>query len=223
MITVKNIKKTFDLGKIKVEALKGVNLDIKEGEFVAIMGASGSGKSTLLHMLALLDHPTDGEMIIAGEKVLDLSDYQKTMFRLENYGYVFQDYAILPELTSLENVYLPALTKGVSANKCKESAMKLLEEVGMADRAHHLPSELSGGQQQRVSIARSLINRPKILFADEPCANLDSTSSKQVLELFKKVNKDFNQTIVMVTHESWHKKYADRVIWLKDGKLEKKR
>ncbi|MCW3130885.1 MAG: ABC transporter ATP-binding protein [Methanophagales archaeon] len=209
------------MGKVEVHALKGVSFEIEQGEFVAIMGPSGSGKSTLLHQLGLLDTPTSGKILIDGVDVLRLSDREKTIYRLTQLGYVFQDYAILPELTAAENVYLPAMVQGKSKELYLRSSRELLETVGLGDRLHHLPQELSGGEQQRVAIARALINKPKILFADEPCANLDTESSRHILELFRKLNEELGQTILMVSHEEWHKKYVDRIIYLKDGLIEK--
>ncbi len=184
------------------------------------MGASGSGKSTLLHQLGLLDTPTAGKIFIDKINALKLSDREKTLFRLNHLGYVFQEYAILPELTAVENVYLPAMMRGERKEKYLKSSIDILETVGLNNRLHHLPRELSGGEQQRVAIARAIVNKPKILFADEPCANLDSESSKQILELFKTLNDDLDQTIVMITHEDWHKNYIDRVIYMKDGLIE---
>jgi putative ABC transport system ATP-binding protein len=219
MIKVKNLKKIYDMGTLKVKALDGVSMDIKKGEFVALMGFSGSGKSTFLHQVGLLDTPTSGSIIINNVDVLELSEKQKTLFRLNQLGYVFQEYAILGELTALENVYLPLLMIGKNKQDCITSAKEVLEKVGLGDRMDHFQKELSGGQQQRVAIARALVNKPKILFADEPTANLDSTSSIQILELFKELNKKYGQTIVMVTHEDFHKKYVDRVIYLKDGQV----
>ena len=219
MIKVKNLKKIYDMGTLKVKALDGVSMDIKKREFIALMGFSGSGKSTFLHQVGLLDTPTSGSIIINNVDVLELSEKQKTLFRLNQLGYVFQEYAILGELTALENVYLPLLMIGKNKQDCITSAKEVLEKVGLGDRMDHFQKELSGGQQQRVAIARALVNKPKILFADEPTANLDSTSSIQILELFKELNKKYGQTIVMVTHEDFHKKYVDRVIYLKDGKV----
>jgi len=223
MIEVKNLKKIYDMGTIKVKALNGVSMNIKKGEFVALMGLSGSGKSTFLHQVGLLDNPTGGNILIDNVNVLELSEKQKTLFRLNQLGYVFQEYAILGELTALENVYLPLLMMGKSKQECIASAKEVLKKVGLGDRMEHFQKELSGGQQQRVAIARALVNKPKILFADEPTANLDSTSSIQILELFKELNKKYGQTIVMVSHEDFHKKYVDRVIYLKDGLIEKRK
>lgn len=217
MIKVVNLKKTYT-GRVPTPALKGVSFEIKKGEFVAIMGRSGSGKSTLLHQLGLIDTPTEGQILLDDTDVLKLSDSDKTLYRLKNLGYVFQEYALIGELTALENVYLPALA--LEGNHDRERAKEMLGVVGLGERLDHYPSELSGGEQQRVAVARALINKPKILFADEPCANLDSISSKVVLELFRKLNKELGQTIVMVTHEPEDEKFVDRVIWMKDGLLD---
>jgi putative ABC transport system ATP-binding protein len=184
------------------------------------MGASGSGKTTLLHMVGLLDQPTSGRIIIDGLNILGLTDYEKTMFRLYKLGYVFQDYALVPDLTVMENVSLPAmLRKDRTDEQVKKDSYSILEKIGLCDRRDHLPRELSGGQQQRVSIARAMVNKPDILFADEPCANLDSENSKMVLELFHEINEEMKQTIIMVSHEDWHKDYFHRIVRLKDGKV----
>lgn len=220
MISVKSLTKTYE-GKVPTQALKGVSFDVPRGEFLAIMGRSGSGKSTLLHQLGLLDTPTSGKIDISGKNVLTLSQKERTEFRLNELGYVFQEYALLPELTSLETVYFPLMVQGMGKAEYIKIAKEVLGKVGLGQRLDHLPHELSGGEQQRVAIARALVNNPKILFADEPCANLDSESSKIVLTLLKELNKELGQTIVMVTHEPDDKKFVDRVIWLKDGLIEK--
>ena len=208
------------MGNVEVRALDGVTLNIEKGEFLGIMGASGSGKTTLLHLLGLLDAPTSGRIMIDGLDVLSLTDYEKTMFRLYKLGYVFQDYALVPDLTVMENVALPAmLRKDRSEEQVKDDSFWILQRIGLCDRRDHLPRELSGGQQQRVSIARAMVNRPDILFADEPCANLDSENSKMVLELFHEINEEMKQTIIMVSHEDWHKEYFHRIVRLKDGKV----
>lgn len=220
MIRVEYLKKIYE-GKIQTRALNGVSIEIRTGEFVAIMGRSGSGKSTFLHQLGLLDTPTAGKIFIDNNSILELSDDEKTSYRLRNLGYIFQEYALIAELTALENVYLPAFALGCNHDGYKKRGEELLKIVGLSDRLDHYPNELSGGEQQRVAIARALINKPKILFADEPCANLDTTSSEIVLKLFQKLNREYGQTIVMVTHEPEDRKYVNKVIWLKDGMLEK--
>jgi len=219
MIKIENLKKTY-AGKPPTEALKNVSFNVERGEFLAVMGRSGSGKSTFLHQLGLIDIPTEGKIIINDVDVLALSESEKTKFRLRHLGYVFQEYALISELTAWENTYLPAHAL-TNSNNYKIRAKEVLEIVGLSHRLDHFPHELSGGEQQRVAIARALINNPKIIFADEPTANLDSVSSKIILDLFQKLKKGFGQTIVMVTHEPEDKKYADRVLWLKDGSIEK--
>jgi putative ABC transport system ATP-binding protein len=217
MIKIENLTKTYG-GEVPTLALRGVSLEIAEGEFVALMGRSGSGKSTLLHQLGLLDMPTSGSVLINKFDVLALSDSERTKFRLQYLGYVFQEYALIAEFTALENVSFPAMALG--DNTAKKRAVYLLDLVGLKERMNHYPNEMSGGEQQRVAIARSLINNPKVLFADEPTANLDTVSSEIVFKLFKKLNKELKQTILVVTHEPEDKKYVDRVIWLKDGLIE---
>ena len=221
MISVKDLHKTYGHGSTATQALKGIDLEIESGEFVAIMGRSGSGKSTLLHILGLLDMPTNGSILIDQKNVLKLTEGDRARFRLEKLGYVFQEYSLIPEMTILENVYVPAVCLG-SDNGYRKQAKKLLEVVGLGERLKHYPNEVSGGEQQRASIARALINQPKILFADEPTASLDIASAKVVLELFKRFNRDMGQTIVMVTHEPEDEKYVDRVIWLRDGLVDQK-
>ncbi len=216
IIEVKNLKKTYE-GKVPTYALKNINFGVKKGEFIALMGRSGSGKSTLLHQLGLLDIPTSGEVIMDGTNLMLFTEKQKSEFRLKKLGYVFQSYALLPELTALESVYLPLMLSGVAKKEYIKKASEMLKKVGLGDRLHHLPKEMSGGEQQRVAIARALVNNPLILFADEPTANLDSESSMVILQLFRELNKKIGQTIIMVTHEPDDKKYVDRVISLKDG------
>ena len=219
MITVEQLTKVYE-GRVPTIALNGVSFEIPDGQFVAIMGRSGSGKSTLLHALGLLDRPSSGALSIDGVDVLRLSEGQRTKFRLKYLGYVFQEYALVAELTAMENVYLPAFAGGWRARDYQRRAAELLEVVGLGHRLRHYPHEMSGGEQQRVAIARALVNSPRVLFADEPTANLDTGSSKVVLDLFRQLNKDLGQTIVMVTHEPDDRQYVDRVIWLRDGVLE---
>jgi len=216
MILARELTKIYGHGPTATHALKGIDLTIRKGEFVAIMGRSGSGKSTLLHMLGLLDSPTKGEIVIDDVDVIKLSDKEKTRFRLEKLGYVFQEYSLIEELTALENVYLPSFCLN-EHNGYRKYAEELLEIVGLKDRLTHTAGQLSGGEQQRVAIARSLINKPGILFADEPTASLDVESSLTVLKLFRKLNQELGQTIVMVTHEPDDEVYVDRVIRLANG------
>ena len=220
MIKVIDLKKTYEV-RVPVQALKGVSFQVERGEFVAIMGPSGAGKSTLLHLLALLDPPTSGKIEIDGADISTLSYHQKTAFRLRELGYVFQEYALLPELNALENVYLPLMLLGTGRKEYVETATGLLQTVGLGQRLHHLVHELSGGEQQRVAVARSLVNKPKVLFADEPCANLDTENKGIVMSLLRTVCNELNQTIVMVTHEMEEREYDDRVVWIKDGVIER--
>jgi putative ABC transport system ATP-binding protein len=219
MIKVDNLHKIYGKGISATHALNGVTLQVNSGEFVAIMGRSGSGKSTLLHLLGLLDTPTSGNIFIDDKNVLGLSTESQAQFRLSQLGYIFQEFSLISELTIFENVYVPAMCLGTS-NDYKKRAKDVLETVGLGKRMKHYPNEVSGGEQQRTAIARALINQPKILFADEPTASLDAASAEVVLELFKQLNQEIKQTIVMVTHEPEDKSFVDRVIWLKDGLLE---
>lgn len=220
MIKIDNLCKVYQ-GIVPICALNGVSFEIEAGEMVAIMGRSGSGKSTLLNQLGLIDTPSSGQIVIENIDVLELSDTQKTSFRLKNLGYVFQDYALVAELNAIENVSFPAYVLGKEKNGYKKRARDILEFVGLNDRLHHYPHQLSGGEQQRVAIARAIVNNPRILFADEPTANLDSASAATILKLFKTLNEEFNQTIVMVTHEPEDRRYASRILWMKDGKIER--
>jgi putative ABC transport system ATP-binding protein len=220
MITVKKIIKTFKDGDKETHVLKGIDFVAQEGDFVAIMGRSGAGKSTLLYQMSLLDEPTSGEIFIENINVMSLSTEQKTKFRLKELGYVFQDYALLPDLTALENVALPLLMLGENKKIAYKHAEEMLVRVGLGNRIANLPSEMSGGEQQRVSVARAIVHKPKILFADEPTANLDNVSSKQVMEIFKELNKE-GQTIIMVTHEEEYARETKRIVRLDDGKIVK--
>lgn len=216
MIKVSNLKKTY-AGHVPVHALKGVSFEVPQGQFVSIMGPSGSGKSTLLHQLALLDTPTSGQILLDGNDISRLSDWQKTEFRLKNMGYVFQEYALIPELNALENAFLPLLLLGLRRKDYMKITGDLMLKVGLGERLHHLISQLSGGEQQRVAVARALVNRSKILFADEPCANLDTENKGIILRLLRKLCDELGQTILMVTHEPEQREYTDRVIWFRDG------
>ena len=218
MIEVRNLVKTFGSGELETRVLKGIDLAIKKGEWVAIMGRSGAGKSTLMYQMSLLDDPTEGEIFVDGHLVSQMSDREKIRMRLYKFGYVFQDYALLPELTALENVVLPLLMEKYSLTRAEDHARGALTKVGLAHRLKNLPSQLSGGEQQRVSIARAIAEKPEILFADEPTANLDRESSQTVMDIFSGLHKE-GQTIIMVTHEEEYGKLADRTILLDDGKI----
>jgi putative ABC transport system ATP-binding protein len=218
IIKAKNIVKTFRVGGIENQVLKGIDFSVKRGEFVAIRGRSGAGKSTLLYQLSLLDIPDTGEIIIDGIDTHTLSDADRTSLRLSKLGYVFQDYANLPELTALENVMLPLLMLGESFSNAKKRATESLDKVGLKERINNLPSQLSGGEQQRVSIARAVVNTPSILFADEPTANLDSETAKKIMDLFQEIHKA-GQTIVMITHDD--DVHTGRTVRINDGKVVK--
>ncbi len=218
MIKVRNLIKKYRSGDSELVVLKGIDLDVKGGEFLAITGRSGSGKSTLLYQLGLLDYPNSGSIHIGDLDTAQLSPDERTTFRLNDLGYVFQDYALVPELTALENVTLPLIMQSLPIKEAESIGIKVLERVGLGHRLNNLPSKLSGGEQQRVSIARAIGHNPKIIFADEPTANLDSETSRTILDLFLGLHKE-GQTIVMVTHEPEYTVLADRVITLSDGRL----
>lgn len=216
MIQVKNLTKKFQNGDQVIVALNDVSFSVPEGQFLTVSGKSGSGKSTLLYQMGLLDLPTSGEVLIDGTDFVKMPENDRTLTRLNDLGYIFQDYAILPSLTALENTMLPLLMQGYDAKEAEEKAKNALVKLGISDRMNNLPSQLSGGQQQRVSIARAIAHNPKIIFADEPTANLDSETSEQVIQAFLALNKE-GQTIIMVTHEPEYAKMAHRTIFMTDG------
>ncbi|MEK7569796.1 MAG: ABC transporter ATP-binding protein [Patescibacteria group bacterium] len=220
MIKVKNLKKSFKDGDQVTDVLKGIDFVAENGEFIGIIGRSGAGKSTFLYQMSLLDEPTSGEIEVDGRDTHAMTIGEKTFFRLTRLGYVFQDYALLPEMSALENVVLPLLMQDMDKSAAYKNAEEALGKVGLGHRFENLPSQLSGGEQQRVAVARAIAHRPKILFADEPTANLDSVSGSAVIELFKELNQK-GQTIVMVTHEDEYAKYCNRIIHLDDGKIVK--
>ena len=214
---IKAEKITLNYGDLKV--LKGVNLNIKEGEFVSIVGASGAGKTTLLQIIGTLENPTSGKIIIDETDITSLSDKELSNFRNENIGFVFQFHNLLTEFTALENVCLPAFISGKKRNETEERAKEILNLLNMGNRLDHKPNELSGGEQQRVAVARALINNPSIILADEPSGNLDSENAKSLHELLQKLNKDLNFTIVVVTHNDKLANITDRKLEIKDGKI----
>ncbi len=218
MIKVEKISKIFQSGEVEIRAIDDLSFSIPAGQFLTISGKSGSGKSTLLYQLGLLDEPTHGSIKIDDLEVVGLNEEERTMIRLNDLGYIFQDYAIIPSLTALENVVVPLLMQGYSQKESEDKAKLAMEKVGLGDRLNNLPSQLSGGQQQRVAIARAIAHNPKIIFADEPTANLDSETSDRIIQNFLDLNKE-GQTIVMVTHEPEYAKLADRTIFLADGKI----
>lgn len=218
MINATALCKTYGTRELVVHALDNVSLEIKEGEMVSIMGKSGSGKTTLMRQLGLIDRPTSGELSIDGANTSKLSDSSRAAKRLETIGFVFQDFALLPELTALENVLLPGLMLTGNFVAARDRAKALLSEVGLEKLGNHLPEALSGGEQQRAAIARALINQPKYLLADEPTTNLDTASAKKVLETLRELNQKHKVTVVLVSHDPDDKQYVDRIVYLKDGK-----
>ena len=218
LIELENITKTYFLGEIDVPVLKGISLSIDEGEYVALMGASGSGKSSLMNILGCLDRPTSGLYRLDGEEVGSADGDRRAVVRNRKIGFVFQSFNLLPRTSALENVIMPlTYTAGdLSARECRKRGMEMLERVGLKDRMHHHPSQLSGGQQQRVAIARALINRPPVLFADEPTGNLDSSTSEEVMEMFSALNAE-GITVILVTHSVEIANFAKRTIHVQDG------
>ena len=219
MITIRKAKKIYRMGEERIAAVNNVSLDIQKGEFCCLLGKSGSGKSTLLNLLAGLEKPTKGEIIIDDSHIEQMTEDALARFRQQNIGFVFQSYNLLPTLTALENVELPLIFKRVGKSERERLALEMLKNVGLGDRANHKPSEMSGGQQQRVSIARAFINRPKVLFADEPTGNLDTKTTFEMMDLFLSLAREQDQTVIIVTHDDEVSSYADRIIRLSDGKI----
>jgi putative ABC transport system ATP-binding protein len=218
-IEIRGLSKTYRLGDVRVEALKGVDLAIQAGDFLAVMGPSGSGKSTLMNILGCLDRPTSGSYRLDGGEIGDLSRDARAVIRRNRIGFVFQGFNLLPRLSALENVELPMIYDSTPAAARRERALAALSAVGLADRANHLPNQLSGGQQQRVAIARAIVNTPALLLADEPTGNLDSATSDEILGIFQRLNDERGITLVLVTHEPDIAEYARRVIRFRDGSL----
>ena len=221
VIQLDHLHKTYTMGDVAVHALRGVSLTIREGEFVAIMGASGSGKSTMMNIIGCLDQPTRGSYILAGQDVSEMSKDERADIRCQKIGFVFQGFNLLSRTSALENVELPMLYAGVAAVERDQRAREALAAVGLADREQNHPNQLSGGQQQRVAVARALVNNPALILADEPTGNLDSRTSVEVMEIFQRLNRERGITLVLVTHEADIAQYAQRIVVFKDGKIRK--
>jgi ABC-type lipoprotein export system ATPase subunit len=220
LIELRKVCKTYDLGEVQVEALRGVTLTIDQGEYVALMGPSGSGKSTLMNTLGCLDRPTSGSYRLAGEEVADMTSDERARIRNRHIGFVFQNFNLLARTSALDNVELPLLyAPGISVRQRHQQASDILKLVGLADRADHHPSQLSGGQQQRVAIARAFVTGPSILMADEPTGNLDTRTSKEIMELFRELNEKKGITVILVTHDQEVARHAKRIIVLRDGEV----
>jgi putative ABC transport system ATP-binding protein len=222
VITLENVHKIYQLGETEVEALRGSDVDIGQGEFVAVMGPSGSGKSTLMNMIGALDVPTSGEVTMGDENIADLQPDELALLRSRKVGFIFQEFNLINSMNAWQNVALPMVFRGKDRKERKKRAVKLLEDVGLGDRVEHRPSELSGGQRQRVSIARALANDPQIILADEPTGNLDTDTGGKIMELLTDLN-DEGKTIIMVTHDPNDAEYADRIIQIIDGKTNPKK
>lgn len=217
-IELRNVWKIYDLGEVKVEALKGTNLNIDRGEYVALVGPSGSGKSTLMNTIGCLDSPTRGSYLLDGEEVAAMTSDDRAKIRNQRLGFVFQNFNLLARTSAIENVELPLLyATGISARERRQRALETLQRVGLGNRIDHQPSQLSGGQQQRVAIARALVTRPSILMADEPTGNLDSLTSREVIDLFRTLNEEQGLTVILVTHEQDIAQHAKRIVVLRDG------
>src|SRR5689334_874999 len=219
VVQAKNITKIFKRDAFEVTALDDVSIEIGQGEFLALMGPSGSGKTTLLNMIAAIDRPTSGELLVLGENIFTFSDAQAAKWRNEHIGYVFQTFNLIPVLTAFENVELPLLLTKLSAQQRRDHVMTALKLVGLEERVHHLPKQLSGGQEQRVAIARAIVSDPTLLLADEPTGDLDSNSATEILEILKRLNQSFNKTVVMVTHDPHAASYAHVIRHLEKGML----
>jgi putative ABC transport system ATP-binding protein len=221
VVRTKDVRKVYVMGKVKVEALRGVDLEIRTGEYLSIMGPSGSGKSTLFNMIGGLDKPTSGKVYIEEVDVAQLDAYELAWLRCRKIGYIFQSFNIIPVMTALENVTLPMTFAGLTSDESRDKGMALLKKVGLDDRARHKPFELSGGQQQRVAIARAMANDPSIILADEPTGNLDLATGREIIELLRKLNREQHVTIISATHDMKMLSVSDRVVWIRDGVIDR--
>jgi len=221
VVRTRNVKKVFVMGNVALEALKGINLEIRRGEYISIMGPSGSGKSTLFNMIGGLDKPTEGKVYIDEVDVAQLDAYELAWLRCRKIGYIFQTFNLIPVMTALENVTLPMTFAGMSTDESIDKGIRLLTMVGLGDRFQHKPIELSGGQQQRVAVARALANDPAIILADEPTGNLDLKTGKEIIDLLRKMNEEQEVTIISATHDLKMLDVSDRVFWIRDGKVER--
>lgn len=219
IIRMEGLTKVYNTGEISVTALNSIDLTVRKGEFIAIMGASGSGKSTLMNIIGCLDRPTEGMYFLEGEDVMEKSDNELSAIRNKKIGFVFQSFNLIPRTSALKNVELPMIYGRTGAEERRERALELLKKVGLGDRAHHMPNELSGGQKQRVAIARALANNPPILLADEPTGNLDSQASVEIMEIFTALNRKEGVTVIIVTHERDIAEFTDRIITFRDGRI----
>jgi len=220
-VRVRDLVKVYQMGKVQVKALDGINLDIRRGEYISIMGPSGSGKTTLFNMIGGLDKPTSGTVFIDEVDLAQLDAYELAWLRCRKIGYIFQTFNLIPVMTALENVTLPMIFAGLSYDEMMEKGRRLLELVGLGDRLHHKPNELSGGQQQRVAIARALANDPAIILADEPTGNLDLRTGREIIKLLKELNQKRGVTIISATHDLKMLDVSDRIVWIRDGKIER--
>jgi len=220
IISTTGLHKIYDTGEVQVHALRGIDFQVARGEMVAVMGPSGSGKTTLLNCLSGIDEPTEGEVLIQGQPLYQMRDNSRTDFRAQNMGFIFQTFNLLPVLTVVENVELPALVAGVKPSEARQRALRWVDALGLSDQTTKRPAEISGGQQQRVAIARSLVNNPAIIWCDEPTGNLDSENQNQVMDLLRGLNREHGQTFVLVTHSEEVGVLADRIVRMRDGLIE---
>jgi putative ABC transport system ATP-binding protein len=221
IVRTRGVRRVYKMGKLELEALKGIDLEIKRGEYISIMGPSGSGKSTLFNMIGALDKPTSGKVYIDEVDVAQLDAYELAWLRCRKIGYIFQTFNLIPVMTALENVTLPMIFAGLSTDESIDKAVELLETVGLGDRVQHRPLELSGGQQQRVAVARALANDPAIVLADEPTGNLDRQTGREIIELLRRLNTEKEVTIISATHDLKMLDVSDRIVWVEDGKIAK--